>query len=395
MTTGLSSDFCAFVAERLRAENHAIAHRWLGELKTLLPVDTGDIFPTEQVLDHIPALIREIADYVAAEATDAVAANTAIQSKAHELGTLRFEQQASVHQLLREYRLLGSVISSFVREQVDDSPSAASAADAVVALARLNEAVFVLLQMTVDTFVGRYTERIEEQTARLESFNRMVSHELRQPLSSVQLAVELLAGEATQNGGERDRFVDVARRNVGRLADLIRILGTLVRADHDNPQVQTVDLAKIVGDALRQVEDVAGAKNVALSSRVESIDLNVDVSRLELVLVNLLSNGIKYRDPGKPDAFVEVSARTMDGHVQLLVTDNGLGIRADDHARVFKRFVRVHAGHEAVPDGLGLGLAIVAECVKSMRATIQLESAEGVGTTFVITLPVTTQPPSV
>jgi signal transduction histidine kinase len=392
MTTELSSNFCALIADRLRAENHAIAGRWLARLKDLLPVDIGDIFPTDQVLDHIPSLIEEIADYVAADAPDAVAANTAIQSKAHELGTLRFEQQASVHQLLREYRLLGTVIAAFVREQVADGRSAASASDAVLALARLNEAVFVLLQMTVDTFVGRYTERIEEQTTRLESFNRMVTHELRQPLSSVQLAVELLGSEACQDDEKREHYTGVARRNVVRLADLIRMLGALARPDHDNPQVQRVDLSKIVGDALRQVEDVAATKSVALHNHVSPIELNVDVSRLELVLVNLLSNGIKYRDPLKSDAFVEVSARPVEVGVELLVRDNGLGIRREDHARVFRRFVRVHADRDdsMANDGLGLGLSIVAECVKALNATIQLESSEGVGSTFLVRLPAPT-----
>jgi signal transduction histidine kinase len=389
MSTELSGNFCSFIADRLRAENHAIAGRWLARLKELLPVDVGDIFPTDQVLDHIPSLIEEIADYVAAEAPDAVAANTAIQSKAHELGILRFEQQASVHQLLREYRLLGTVIAAFVREQVVDGRSPAAAGDAVLALARLNEAVFVLLQMTVDTFVGRYTERIEEQTTRLESFNRMVTHELRQPLASVQLAVELLGSEACEDAEKRDHYAGVARRNVVRLADLIRTLGTLARPDHDNPQVQTVDLSQIVGDAVRQVEDVAVAKAVALRNHVAPIELNIDVSRLELVLVNLLSNGIKYRDPDKSDAFVEVSARTVEGGVELLVKDNGLGIRREDHARVFKRFVRVHADRDESlsNDGLGLGLSIVAECVKALNATIQLESSEGAGTTFLVKLP--------
>ena len=70
-------------------------------------------------------------------------------------------------------------------------------------LTRLSDAVFVLLQMTVDTFVGKYTERIESQTGRLEGFNRMVTHELRQPLHNAQLALDLLTQNRTS--GCRDR----------------------------------------------------------------------------------------------------------------------------------------------------------------------------------------------
>jgi signal transduction histidine kinase len=390
MTTDLTSDFCSLLADRIRASNRAISAAWLARLRELLPVGLNDIFPTDDVLDHIPALIAEIAAYVAAEAPDAAAANTAIQSKAHELGELRFAQQASVHQLLREYRLLGSVIGGFVSEQVDDLGLNATAADAVLALTRLNEALFVLLQMTVDTFVGRYAERIEEQTTRLEGFNRMVTHELRQPLMNLQLAVELLGSDAAlHDAAKRSQFADAARRNVERLGDLVRTLGTLVRPEHDNPQVQTVDLGKLVAGAFRQVEEVAQGKGVALRNRVDGATMAVDVSRLELVLVNLLSNGIKYRDPGKGESFVEVAATQQDGAIRLEVRDNGLGIRREDHDRVFKRFVRAHADRDGDlgADGLGLGLAIVAECVKAMKGTIRLESSEGAGSTFLITLP--------
>ncbi len=389
MTTQLSSDFCSIIAARIRAANQEISQVWLTRLKALLPVDVNDIFPSDQVLDHIPSLINEIADYVAAEATDAVAANTAIQSKAHELGELRFQQQASVHQLLREYRILGSVIASFVADQIDKSLDSAEAGDAVTALSRLNEAIFVLLQMTVDTFVGRYTARIEEQTTRLEGFNRMVTHELRQPLANLQLAVELMGSDAAEDDAKRTQFSEVARRNVLRLADLIRMLGALVRPERDNLQLQTVDLCKLVAEAFRQVEDVAQAKGVQLRNQVPPEEVNIDVSRLELALVNLLSNAIKYRDPGKDAHFVEVSLERRDDALRLHVTDNGLGIPRAEQGRIFKRFVRLHADRDAHlgNDGLGLGLAIVAECMKAINGTISVESAEGAGTTFTMSLP--------
>ena len=97
------------------------------------------------------------------------------------------------------------------------------------------------------------------------------------------------------------QYLDLGRRNIGRLADLIRMLGTLARPDHDNPQRQMIDLSQVVAEAIRQMQDVASSKHVTLRSDVPSIDVQVDVSRLELIVVNLLSNGIKYRDPSKAD----------------------------------------------------------------------------------------------
>jgi signal transduction histidine kinase len=387
MTTQLSNDFSGLAAERIRAAHAEIARRWLEQLRTLLPVATNEIFPSADLLDHIPALIREIADYVGG--ADAVAANTAIQSKAHELGELRFEQKASVHQLLREYRVLGNVIALFLQEQLDARESLHRPGEAIVALSRLNDAVFVLLQMTVDTFVGRYTERIEEQTARLEDFNRMVSHELRQPLTTVQYAVELLGSEATVDPAARARLLEIAQRNVGRLGQLVRTLGALAVPDLDNPQVQVVDVGKIVDDVCDQLAEAAAARGVVFRRETQPLALTVDVARLELVLINLISNGIKYRDPAKPEPFVEISCTAADATAQFAVRDNGLGIPEGERAHIFRRDVRAHASRDAElgNDGAGLGLAIVAECVKAMRGRIQVESVEGEGTTFTVRLP--------
>jgi len=391
IAAGQTGDFPTRIAELIRLADRDLAARWLDQLKELLPVDLNDIFPTDRILDHIPSLIREIADYVAAEAPDAIAANTAIQSKAHELGVLRFEQQASVHQLLREYRILGSVIAQFVNDEVKALPSGTPPFEAVLALTRVSDAVFVLLQMTVDTFVGRYTERIEEQTARLEGFNRMVTHELRQPLTNVQLAVDLLNQDQMADAGQIAHYVDLARRNTRQLADTIRMLGTLVRPDHDTPQTQLVDLSQLVGEAIRQMQDVASSKHVTLNNNVASTDVQVDVSRLELILVNLLSNGIKYRDASSAESFVSVTAHRSDEELRIEVRDNGLGIEAADQGRVFKRFVRTHADHdqELGNDGLGLGLSIVSECVKAIHGSIRVDSSPGEGSTFVVTIPIT------
>jgi signal transduction histidine kinase len=388
-TADLSNDLPALIAARLRDAHGDLAKRWLDRLVALLPVDPNEIFPSAEVLDHIPALIGEIADYVGAAGANAASANTVLLSKATELGELRFKQRASVHQLLREYRILGAVIDHFVKEELSALPHAGTPGDAVDVLSRLHEALFVLLQMTVDTFVSRYSEKIDEQTTRLEGFNRMVSHELRQPLSSVQYAVELLAVGGDGDPARRTHLLDVAARNVRRLASLVRMLGTLARPEQDTPSLQTVDLSKVVAESIRQLRDLSDAKGVAIHNRVDPIDVTIDVARLELILINLLSNGVKYRDPAKSEPFVEVTFSAAETGYALCICDNGLGIPESDRAGVFRRYARAHAQLDGVleNDGIGLGLAIVAECVKGMRGTITLESEVGVGTTFTVSLP--------
>src|SRR5688572_27064734 len=108
------TDFGDLIAERMRMEHRALATRWFERLLDVIPVDARDVFPTESLLDHVPALILEISDYLREPEDGAIAANTAILDKARELGALRHGQRASLHQVLREYQLLGGVLVNFV-----------------------------------------------------------------------------------------------------------------------------------------------------------------------------------------------------------------------------------------------------------------------------------------
>ncbi len=217
----------------------------------------------------------------------------------------------------------------------------------------------------------------------------MVSHELRQPLASVQHALDLLRTAVAEDSAERQRVVEVAGRNVRRLADLIRTLGLIAGPNHDTPQLQVIDPRKLVADVAEQLREAADRKGVEIVSHIDVAEMCVDVARFELLLVNLVSNGIKYRDPAKPAARVEIRLDPTDAGWLMTIADNGLGIRAEDQATVFRRFYRGHAerDEELGNSGSGLGLAIASECARGLGGTIRLESAEGRGTTFIVTWP--------
>ena len=115
----------------------------------------------------------------------------------------------------------------------------------------------------------------------------------------------------------------------------------------------------------------------------------MDSARLELVVLNLVSNAIKYCDPDKPERWVEIAADHNDGAYALSVRDNGLGIPDSDQAAIFDRFFRAHShlDGELGVSGTGLGLAIVAECVRELGASIACHSTPGEGSAFVVQLP--------
>ena len=249
----------------------------------------------------------------------------------------------------------------------------------------------VLSQATVEAFVTLYTQTIDDQRERLEQFTRMAAHEWRQPLGVLQINVSLL-GHPNLDPARTRRTLETVERNVQQLIDLTQKLETVARMHNagDNAVVQEVSSGSVAAEAVRQLREMADARGVEIRVMDTLPTLTIDVGRLELTFVNLLSNAIKYSDEAKPVRWVEISGiETAEGWCQIAVRDNGLGIPPDSVARVFDRFTRAHVQRDDVVHvgGLGLGLSIVEDCVGAMHGRIEVESAEGIGTTFVLTLP--------
>ena len=385
------TDFGDLIAVRMRSEHRTLATRWFERLLDLLPVDARDIFPTESLLDHVPALIVEISGYLHQPEGEAIASNTAILEKARELGALRHAQRASLHQVLREYQVLGSVLVTFVLEELERAGASPSAATAIQTVSRLHQAVDVLSQATVEAFVGLYAQTIADQSERLDQFTRMAAHEWRQPLVALQFGVRLLRA-ASLDSARAERTLANVERSVQHLVDLTGKLESIarVRSDGDNAVVQTVSAATLAQEAARQLREMADARGVEVRIAETLPTLTVDAGRLELAFVNLLSNAIKYSDPDKAARHVEVIGETGDdGLVRIEVRDNGVGIPEAALTTIFERFSRAHTNHVDFlhVGGIGLGLSIVEDCVRAMGGRIEAQSVEKQGATFVMTLP--------
>lgn len=387
------------IAERLRATSQGLAARWLERLNDILTIDRERIFPSKDLLDHVPQLIEEIASYIEAPEVEELAANPSVVAKARELGLLRYAQQASVHQLLREYHLLGDILETFVKEETVRLGLTVPAVDVLDVASRMSHALRVLQQTTIDTFIAQYTDRIAAQQARLESFNRLVSHELRQPLGTLQFSIRTLGTPIAGDVVKRDRLLEIADANVQHLVDLTRRLEQIARLHHrdaDNPARQEVDLSALAKEVARQLREMAENRDVAIRTADDLPVIVTDVARVELILMNLVSNAIKYSDAAKPQRFVDVflSGATDDG-CTICIRDNGIGVPAADVPHIFENFFRASPEKDAQLGikGLGLGLAIVAECVDAIGGKVSVASVEGEGTAFDLWIPTHASPP--
>ena len=394
MTPHVAHDFGSQIAERMVAAHQTLAAKWLERLNALLPVDANDVFPTDHLLDHIPSLIVEIAEYLREPRREEFAANTLMMSKARELGELRYRQKASVHQLLREYRILGGILATFVQEEVARDPDRVDPSEAIMLLTALSQAVSILEQTTVETFIGKYTSTIERQTTRLENFNRMVSHELRQPIGALQFALTL--AQATDDAAERDRYREVVDRNLARLNGMIDRLAVISRMTPvDTAQSQRLDLGLVAREVARQLRDMADARAVEIRVVDPFPVVTVDVAALELVLINLVANAIKYAEPARAVRFVAIECEVRDSAALLHVRDNGIGIAPERVPFIFDRAYRAHVQRdiELGTFGFGLGLAIVRDCATDQGWTLSVESREGEGTAFTVLIPLAPSAP--
>ncbi len=242
-------------------------------------------------------------------------------------------------------------------------------------------------------------EREQRMVAELRELARVktdfvstISHELRTPLTSIVGYLELLAdGAAGALTPRQLEVLDVVDRNARRLSVLIEDLLTLSSVDGGG---FTLTLAPV--DVVALVESVH--RTVLPSARTRGLILDLDVdpdvgmlvadaSQIDRVLLNLLTNAVKFTPDG---GHVALRARRDFDRMVFAVTDTGIGVPVDEQKDLFSRFFRSSAATELAIPGTGLGLAIVKTIVEEHAGTITVESAPGVGTTVTFTLPVAT-----
>lgn len=244
--------------------------------------------------------------------------------------------------------------------------------------------------------LARLYEREQQLVARLQEldtvktdFMSTVSHELRTPLTSISGYVELLtdddAGELTP---QQARMLDVIGRNTRRLRELIEELLVLSKIESGTFQTtrHPVDLVDVVEAAAAAIAPAAAKAEVGLHTEVHGpLLLTADAEQLDRALMNLLANAVKFTPAA---GTVSLLARRVDDEVVIAIADTGMGIPQGEQDALFTRFFRAsNAVREAVP-GIGLGLAIVGTVVGNHHGRIDVDSTEGVGTTFTIHLPV-------
>ncbi len=227
------------------------------------------------------------------------------------------------------------------------------------------------------------TEQADAERLRRE-FTANVSHELKTPLQTITGSAELIENGLVKQE-DMPRFVGHIREEATRLVTLVDDIIRLSQLDEQSElQKENVSLYDIANEACGVLRDSADNKDITLSVSGDSGNVYGVKHLLFEVIYNLCDNSIKYTpDGGK----VEINVSDTEKEVTLTVSDNGIGIASQHHARVFERFYRVDKSHSKKSGGTGLGLSIVKHSVQYHGGKIAIQSEENKGTTVKVVLP--------
>ena len=218
-----------------------------------------------------------------------------------------------------------------------------------------------------------------------QQFVSNVSHELKTPLTSIQGFSETLLTMKASDPKFRE-FLQIISKESERLTNLINDI--LILSEVENMKTQSISTSVGLEEVAQEVATLLRPQlrpNVSLLVSVPSnIVLKIEGFQLRQILINLVSNAIKYTDEGT----VEIYASKDDKRILLQVKDTGIGIPSEDQGRVFERFYRVDKDRSRATGGTGLGLSIVKHIVESYRGQLYLESEMGQGTAVTVIIPV-------
>lgn len=230
--------------------------------------------------------------------------------------------------------------------------------------------------------------RLRQLESVRRDFVANVSHELKTPITAIRGAVETLLDEEPENDASQ-RFLQIIFKQNERLNALVEDLLDLSRIEQGAIQggweLMSSPLYPVLESSRAACESLIQQQQIDLQIRCpEQLEARINTPILEQAIINLLTNAIKYSDPG---ALVIITASETEKHISIQVQDFGCGIETEHHSRIFERFYRADQARSRHLGGTGLGLAIVKHVAQAHRGEVELTSAPGKGSCFTLRLP--------
>lgn len=245
---------------------------------------------------------------------------------------------------------------------------------------KISEEDQTILCIVIDLTVQKDAQRKKDE------FISIASHKLKTPMTIIKGYLQILNKKYSQNV-DSGNFLNIIDFQLNKLNTLVNELHDMSKIESKKLRMslEEVDLNNLVKNAIEEVKPFIDNQQIRLIEKDKSIIVNVDIIRIEQVMVNLLTNALKY-SPNDSEITVTVSKEKDSAKVE--VKDQGIGISEEDMENVFTKFFQVEKDKE-LKEGLGLGLYISSEIIAKHNGKIKVESELGKGSTFSFTLPLT------
>lgn len=287
-------------------------------------------------------------------------------------------------------RILLALVLRDELTSMDDVTRILDEASQIVVYARQLEEKSEALEKATEDLIAA-NARLKQLDKLKDDFMATVSHEIRTPLTSIRSFSEILRDNPDLDAGQREEFVTILVQESERLTRLVNDILDLAKmeAGKTDWQIMRVPLEPVLRQGLQATSGLF-AKQPAIRLVVDLApnlpDVDVDPDRLIQVIVNLVSNAVKFCN--QADGLVEVRAQREDDHVRVDIRDNGPGIQEEDQQLIFERFTQAGSVLTEKPKGTGLGLPISRQILERFGGRISVASRPGQGATFSIVLPV-------
>ncbi|WP_036479320.1 HAMP domain-containing sensor histidine kinase [Myxosarcina sp. GI1] len=386
----------------LTAKTNKIIEQWLESLKQEREIESTSGLSNQSLQDSIPAILKAIAKNVAD-------GNTKIENlskqKADIHGVLRAKQNFNPEEVAREFFLLRQIaIAELKPELIQCSP---------VEIVNIITSIDVSLDHLVSQSFKTYMEQKLKQLGQLQhqllltnqELTRLVdahqdnfsylTHEMKTPLTSIlgysdlflrQSQQDKLNNESTANLRHIEEVLTQGRKLLRIISDNLELAS--YQSEKPNLNCEVVEVCSLINNTLLTLKPLADRRKLKLivACQPRTLEFVTDSLRLQQILINLVTNAIRYTESGKIEVICQMSEKISD-RLKIEIADTGIGIAPEYQSCIFEPYFRVNPQQNYNSESRGLGLAIVKQLVKMLQGEISVNSKLGVGSTFTVVLP--------
>ncbi|WP_413171649.1 sensor histidine kinase [Anabaena azotica] len=388
-------DFSQVLADK----NDIILDKWVIAVRQDKQIESADNLSFSAIKNHIPYILKAI---VTVLSTDESNDFKSIVTASWEHGLIRATQGFNSEEIAREYHHLRTVICNVIQEDLlQGTPR-----DIIRAFRLINAVLDEAIARCFNSYVDERLRELDhlyktlmlhnQELTRLVNANRenlsLLTHDLKQPLASIIGYSDLFLRQY-QKTDEKEtshniEHIERVLRNGRQLLRLINDLLEVSRYESGKIKLEltSTDVCKIITNVCEMLEPLAVEKKLDLIINCEQKNQKIitDAFQLQQILINLVSNAIRYTESGTINITFHISDHQKG---ELIVEDTGIGITPENQKQIFEPYFRCTTQKSHLPDSSGLGLTIVSHLVKLLQGEIKLVSQVGVGSSFTVILP--------